>query len=111
MESLRKVKPRVLLIIFLLPLATILALVPENTTQPFRLTAEELLQAGDPRGALSPEQKALQHLQRAEAMYGETEVSQQQGGGQGGGGEQANADDLADLFELELDRMRNPQST
>ena len=42
-------------------------------------------------------------------MYGETEVSQQQGGGGGGGGggNQANAEDLADLFELELDRMRN----
>jgi hypothetical protein len=71
--------------------------------------AEELLRAGDPQQALSPEQKALQHLQRAEAMYGETEVSQQQGGGGGGGGgeNQANAEDLADLFELELDRMRN----
>jgi hypothetical protein len=69
--------------------------------------AEELLRAGEPREALSPEQIALQHLQRAEALYGETEVSQQQGGGGGGGGEQANADDLADLFELELDRMRN----
>ena len=44
MEKLKNVKPRVLLILFLLPLATILALVPENTTQPFRLTAEELLQ-------------------------------------------------------------------
>jgi hypothetical protein len=68
--------------------------------------AEELLRGGQAREALSPEQKALQHLQRAEALYGATEVSQQQGGG-GGGGEQANAEDLADLFELELDRMRN----
>jgi len=69
--------------------------------------AEELLREGDPREALSPEQRALQFLLRAEALYGETEVSQQQGGGGGGGGEQANAEDLADLFELELDRMRN----
>jgi len=68
--------------------------------------AEERLRARDPDDALSPEQIALQHLQGAEALYGETEVSQQQGGG-GGGGEQANAEDLADLFELELDRMRN----
>lgn len=68
--------------------------------------AEELLGRRRPRAALPDEQRALQHLQRAEAAYRETQVAR---GGQGGGGEggQANAEDLADLFELENDRLRN----
>ena len=36
------------------------------------------------------------------------QVAQQQGGGGGGGGQQTQmADDLADLFELELDKLAN----
>lgn len=59
MEKLRKVRPLVLLIVFLLPLAVILALVPENTTQPFRLTAEELLQeANEGQQFITPDQVA-----------------------------------------------------
>src|SRR5205085_924311 len=57
--------------------------------------------------ALSPEQKALKLLQEAEEQY-ELQVSMQQGGGGGGGGGQnAMAEDLADLFELELDKLAN----
>src|SRR5436190_23758398 len=35
----------------------------------------------------------------------------QQGGGGGGGGRQQNAEDLADLFELELDQSKNQFET
>lgn len=68
-------------------------------------TAEERLGRRDPEGALPPAQRALQHLQRADAAFREVQVSQ--GGGGGGGGGAAQAEDLADLFELELDKLRN----
>ncbi len=87
----------------------------------FLTIAEELPQAaeamsraevrlGEKRGqdALPPEQEALQHLQRAEAAYREVQVSMEQGGGGGGGGGGGpQAEELADLFELELDKLRN----
>src|SRR5262245_22418309 len=58
--------------------------------------------------ALSPEQRALKLLQQAEEQY-ELQVSMQNGGGGGGGGGGQNqmAEDLADLFELELDKLAN----
>jgi Domain of unknown function (DUF4175) len=71
--------------------------------------AEAALQAMRPKEALSPEQRALSRLQKAEETY-ERIVStggQQQSGGGGG----ANADDLADLFELELDKLKNQYET
>lgn len=70
--------------------------------------AEERLGRHRPRAALPPAQQALTHLQRAEAAYREVQVSRgnQQGGG-GGGGQQRNAEELADLFELETDRLQN----
>ena len=61
--------------------------------------------------ALGPEQRALQILRRAEESYERYVQQQQQGGGGGGGGGGANADDLADLFELELDKLRNQYET
>ena len=69
--------------------------------------AEERLARSTPNDALPHEQKALQHLQRAEAAYREVQVSFDQQGGGGGGGQQPNAEDLADLFELENDKLRN----
>src|SRR5215471_13482634 len=54
------------------------------------------------------EQKALQYLMRAEALSNEIQVTQ--GGGGGGGGAQ-NAQDIADLFELELDQSKNQYET
>jgi hypothetical protein len=71
------------------------------------LQAEERLGRRAPTDALPPEQVALQQLQRAEAVFRERQVTRggQQAGGGGGGA--ANAEDLADLFELELDRQRN----
>ena len=72
--------------------------------------AEARLQKADPQGALEPEQKALQFLQRAEEEY-EVQVAMQRGGGGGGGGNSQMAEDLADLFELELDKMSNQYQT
>ena len=72
--------------------------------------AEEELQGQDADGALPPEQRALQHLQRAEEAYEEVMVSMGGGGG-GGGGRNAAAEDLADLFELELDKLQNQYET
>ena len=69
--------------------------------------AESDLKAMKADTALSPEQRALKLLQDAEQQY-EMQVAQQQGGGGSGGGAQsALADDLADLFELELDKLAN----
>jgi hypothetical protein len=64
------------------------------------------------REALPDEQEALRFLQQAEETY-ERYVQQQQGGGGGGGGAQdrAAAEELADLFELELDKLQNQYET
>ena len=71
--------------------------------------AEEKLRAAAPDQALAPEQRALQFLQKAEEEY-ELQVSM--GGQQGGGGGAGSiAEDLADLFELELDKMANQYET
>lgn len=73
--------------------------------------AEERLGRRDAKGALPHEQRALQHLQRAEAAFREVQVAFGGGGGGGGGGGQPDAEDLADLFELETDRLRNQYET
>ncbi len=76
--------------------------------------AETKLQALDVSGALPPEQQALAHLQRAEEAYRDVRVrmDQQRGGGGGGGqGSSAAADELADLFQLEMDKLRNQYET
>ena len=72
-------------------------------------SAEERLVKGLGRDALPPEQQALQRLQRAEAMYRDVQVQfgGQQGGGGGGGGGGQRPEDLADLFELQTDKLRN----
>ena len=74
--------------------------------------AEAVLANGELQDAISPELRALLQLQKAEESY-EVEVSQGQqgGGGGGGGGGGARADDLADLFELELDKLKNQYET
>jgi hypothetical protein len=69
--------------------------------------AERALGTGQVSDALPPEERALQHLQRAEAAYREREVTQGGGGGGGGGGQSAEAEELADLFDMEMDRLRN----
>ncbi len=67
--------------------------------------AEQRLGMRQPREALPPEQRSLQQLQRAEAQFRERQLSRGQPGQ--GGGQDDNAAELAELFELELDRLRN----
>ena len=69
--------------------------------------AEAELEKARAKEALPPEQRALKFLQRAEAVFRDVQVSQGQQGGGGGGGTFPNAEDLADLFELELDKLQN----
>lgn len=69
--------------------------------------AEARLADKQPKDALAPEQKALAHLQRAEGSFRDVQVAFGQGGGGGG----AQAEELADLFELELDKLRNQYET
>jgi hypothetical protein len=68
------------------------------------------LGAQKPSDALPSEQKALQQLMRAESLFRDIQVSFSQSGGSGGGS-QANAEDLADLFELELNKLKNQYET
>jgi len=74
-------------------------------------TAEQKLADSRMRDALGPEQRALQQLQRAEAVFREIRVSMGNEGGGGGGGGASQAEDLADLFELQRERMRNQYET
>ncbi|HSR15872.1 MAG TPA: DUF4175 family protein, partial [Gemmatimonadales bacterium] len=70
--------------------------------------AEERLGRRQADSALAPEQQALQHLQRAEETFREVQVSMDRNGGGGGGGAgNQNAEELADLFELETDKLQN----
>src|SRR5918999_3694093 len=75
-------------------------------------TAEEKLQAQNAEQALPPENKALQYLQQAEEEY-ELQVQTQRnaGGGGGGGGAGSIAEDLAELFKMEMDKMANQYET
>ncbi len=67
--------------------------------------ASTKLGAQEWKDALEPEQKALQHLLRAEATFRDIQVAF--GGGRGGGGGQSAGRDLANLFDLELDTEKN----
>jgi hypothetical protein len=60
--------------------------------------------------AIPQEQKALQHLLRAEALYSDIEVQFRQSAGGGGGGGNAGRD-LAEMFELEMDLDKNQYET
>ena len=74
--------------------------------------AEAKLQARSPEGAMPSEQKALQYLQQAEEEYEmQVQTSRESGGGGGGGQAGSIAEDLADLFELEMDKMANQYET
>lgn len=69
--------------------------------------AVEKLKAAQWREALPHEQKALQHLLRAEAMFRRIQVAFGSRGGGGGAG----ARDLESLFDLELDTEKNQYET
>ncbi len=76
--------------------------------------AEDSLEALSPGGAIGPEQRALRELQKAEETYERfVSLDAQQGGGGGGGGQDGgpSAEDLADLFALETDKLRNQYET
>ncbi len=77
--------------------------------------AEQRLQVRDPKTALPGEQQALASLQRAEEAYRDVRVRMERGGGGGGGGgggqQSAAAEELADLFQLEMDKLRNQYET
>ncbi len=73
--------------------------------------AEALLREENPGEALAPEQRALTVLQKAEETYERYVGQQEQQGGGGGGQGGASAEELADLFELELDRLQNQYET
>ena len=72
--------------------------------------AQEDLDTEELREAIPDEQIALRYVQQAEETY-ERYVTQQQQQPGGGGGSQAAAEDLADLFELELDKLKNQYET
>ncbi|MBI4481455.1 MAG: hypothetical protein HY652_01060, partial [Acidobacteria bacterium] len=63
------------------------------------------------RDAMIPEQKALQHLLRAEASFRKIQVNFGNQGMAGGESSRSWAKDLQDLFELELDREKNQYET
>lgn len=73
--------------------------------------AETELKAPRPKAALPIEQSALAHLQRAEASFRDVQVAFGGGGGGGGGGSNSSAEELADLYELDLDKLRNQYET
>ena len=72
--------------------------------------ASERLAAVELDEAIQPAQEALQHLLRAEAVFNEFQVNNQQQGGGGGGGGRAQQD-LAEMFELEMDLELNQYET
>jgi hypothetical protein len=73
------------------------------------LPAAERLSAIELEEAILPEQEALQHLLRAEAVFNDVNVSFQRNR-RGGGGSRAGSD-LAEMFELEMDLEKNQYET
>jgi len=65
--------------------------------------AQQRLLEESPAKALPPARKALQHLQRAEAAFRDAQIAFGQSSGRGAGA----AEDLANLFRLEMDKLRN----
>ena len=73
--------------------------------------AVDSLRALNPQGAIAPEQRSLRQLQKAEETYERFVSRDRQQGGGGGRQGGPSADDLADLFELETDALRNQYET
>jgi hypothetical protein len=69
--------------------------------------ATNQLRAFRAKEALQPEQRALQQLLRAESVFRQVQVAQ----GRGRGRNNQTAQELADLFELQLDKMKNQYET
>ena len=71
--------------------------------------ASESLAAIDLETAIQPEQEALQHLLRADAVFSDIQLSLNQGGAGGGGGRAGQ--DLAEIMDLEIDFEQNQYET
>lgn len=67
--------------------------------------AEEALGEHQLEKALAPEQRALKYLQNMEAQFRDVQVARGEQGGGGGQGEIS--EELADLFEMDRDQLRN----
>jgi hypothetical protein len=80
----------------------------EQATEAMQPAAKHLGAADFPQ-AIPSEQKALQHLLRAEALYTDLELQFRQANA-GGGGSSAGRD-LAEMFELEMDLDKNQYET
>lgn len=63
------------------------------------------------KDALPPEQRALQKLLAADAIFREVQVAFGNQSGSGSGGGERQQQELAGLFELELDKMKNQYET
>jgi hypothetical protein len=63
------------------------------------------------KDALPPEQRALQKLLAADAIFREVQVAFGNQSGEGGSGSQREQQELAGLFDLELDKMKNQYET
>jgi hypothetical protein len=72
--------------------------------------AQDKLKGQGWNDALGPEQRALQHLLRAEATFKQIQVAFGNRGA-GGGGKSGAARDLDNLFDLELDTEKNQYET
>ncbi|NKC14806.1 MAG: hypothetical protein GKR94_22260 [Gammaproteobacteria bacterium] len=67
------------------------------------VAVESFLAAADAGEALPEARTALLHLQRADAVFRDVRIAQSQRGGSG----RAGANDLANLFKLEMDRLKS----
>ena len=72
--------------------------------------AHQMLAQEKPKDAVSPEQTALQYLMRAEAYFRQIQVAWGNSAG-GPGGNALGAQELENLFELELDKLKNQYET
>jgi len=73
------------------------------------LEVEQQLQQAEIEPALTDAQVALKHLQRADAEFRDINISLANRGG--GAGNNAGFEDLANLFQLEMDKLRNQYET
>jgi len=71
---------------------------------------EQQLQQAAIEAALTDAQIALKHLQRADAEFRDINVSLANRGG-GGAGNNTGSEDLANLFQLEMDKLRHQYDT
>jgi hypothetical protein len=74
------------------------------------IEVEKKLQESQINTALSDAQVALQHLQRADAAFRKVNLALNNAGG-GSGGNNANVEDLANLFKLEMDKLKHQYET